>query len=204
MTAAATSSGARAANRLRPQRARWLGAAGLVLAIACESSSPDTSRVHPTPAVTAAVPVTTALPGASAARAGPSSPRFIPAPSELGAVEPFIQEQVELGVAAGERTLVYVGATWCEPCQRFHAAVQRGELGDVLARTRLVEFDADHHNAALHRAGYAYELIPVIALPNPDGRSSGRLLSGSIKGPTAVTDNLLPRLRALLDGRQVD
>jgi hypothetical protein len=128
----------------------------------------------------------------------------VTAPSDLGAVEPFIREQVELSLAASRRTLVYVGAPWCEPCQRFHAAVLRGELDGVLARTRLLEFDADHHDAALHRAGYAYEFIPVIAIPNPDGRSSGHLLSGSIKGPAAVSDDLLPRLRALLDGRQVD
>lgn len=178
--------------------------ASFVLAVACQSSSSDTPRAQTVRVATSAAPIAMALPVASSARATAASPRFVPAPAELSVVEPFIQEQVELALATGERTLVYVGATWCEPCQRFHAAVQRGDLDDVLARTRLIEFDADHHNGALHRAGYAYELIPVIALPNPDGRSSGRLLSGSIKGPTAVTDNLLPRLRALLDGRQVD
>jgi hypothetical protein len=165
--------------------------ASLALTTACQSSAPDTHRPRPTPI-------------ASSASAVASAPRFVSAPSELGAVEPFIQEQIELSNAAGGRTLVYVGAPWCEPCQRFHAAVLRGELDGVLARTRLLEFDAEHHGAALHRAGYAYEFIPVIALPNPDGRSSGHLLSGSIKGPSAVTDDILPRLRALLDGRQVD
>jgi len=119
-------------------------------------------------------------------------------------VEPVIQEQLELASAAGERALVYVGAPWCEPCERFRAAVTRGELDDVLAGTRLLEFDADQYKDALHRAGYAYDLIPVIAIPASDGRSSGRLLSGSIKGPTAVENDLVPRLRTLLAGGEVD
>jgi hypothetical protein len=144
------------------------------------------------------------VPLASSAAQVATAPQFVRAPSGLRAVEPFIQEQVELSLATNDRTLVYVGAPWCEPCQRFHAAVLGGTLDGVLARTRLLEFDAEQHGAALHRAGYAYELIPVIALPNPDGRSSGHLLSGSIKGPSAVTDDILPRLRALLDGRQVE
>lgn len=142
--------------------------------------------------------------GGTSAGAVAAGPSFIPAPRGPGAVEPFIQEQVELFRASGGRTLVYVGAPWCEPCQRFHAAVVAGKLDKVLARTQLLEFDAEQHNAALHRAGYVFEFIPVLAIPSPDGRSSGRLLSGSIKGPTAVDDDILPRLRALLDGRRVN
>jgi thiol-disulfide isomerase/thioredoxin len=162
---------------------------GLALACACESSSPGTSAPRPAPAKASRVT---------------TPPRFIPAPSELDAVEPFIQEQLELSSSTGARTLVYVGAPWCEPCQRFHAAVLQGELDTVLAGTRLLEFDADHHDPALHRAGYAYQFIPVLAIPGADGRSSGRLLSGSIKGPAAVAGDLVPRLRALLDGRDVE
>ena len=168
--------------------------AGLVLTPACRSGSSDSRGPRPAPVTATATPVAT-TPVAT-------GPRFISAPSRLAAVEPFIQEQIELSLPTGGRTLVYVGAPWCEPCQRFHAAVQEGKLDGVLARTRLLEFDADQHSAALHRAGYAYKYIPVIAIPDPDGRSSGHLLSGSIKGPSAVTDDLVPRLHALLDGRQ--
>lgn len=167
----------------------WMLVLGVTLACACQSSSPAPSRTHPAPAVTS-VPT--------------DHPRFIPAPSELDVVEPFIRGQVELSSATGVHLLIYVGAPWCEPCQRFHAAVLHGELDDVLAGTHLLEFDADRASAALHRAGYAFEFIPVLAIPKPDGRSSGRLLSGSIKGPTAVAGDLVPRLRALLDGRAVE
>lgn len=164
------------------------GALIVALAAGCESSRGGRTASRPAPAASARVK-------------GP--PRFIAAPLELAAVEPFIQEQSRRSRNAGARTLVYVGASWCEPCQRFHAAVERGELDALLAGTNLVEFDDDRHSAALHRAGYAFEFIPVLAIPDADGRSSGRLLSGSIAGPAAVDGNIVPRLQALLDGREV-
>jgi len=162
---------------------RCLLVASLAFAFACQSAPSDPPSPHAAPLASSA------------------APRFLSAPRDLRSVEPFIQEQVERSLATGDRALVYVGAPWCEPCQRFHAAVLAGQLDRVLARTQLLEFDEEQHGAQLHRAGYAYEFIPVIAIPNPDGRSSGHLLSGSIKGPSAVTSDLLPRLRALLAER---
>jgi thiol-disulfide isomerase/thioredoxin len=131
-------------------------------------------------------------------------PRFIPAPRTLNAVEPFVQEHVEAADRTGGRVLVYVGASWCEPCQRFHKAVENGELDALLTGTRFVEFDADQHGTQLRNAGYNYRLIPVFAVPDAAGRATGRLLTGSVKGPSAVKDNLAPRLAALLAGRPVE
>ena len=151
-------------------------------------------------------PALSAEPAKSAASAtvAATRPYFVTAPEKLAEAQPFVAEQVSSAAAAGERALVYVGAAWCEPCERFHEAVERGELDDVLSGTRFVEFDADRHTEALGGAGYAFRMIPVIAMPNPDGRASGRQLSGSIKGPEAVHGNLVPRVLALLEGRAVD
>lgn len=118
-------------------------------------------------------------------------------------MQPFVSQQLQRATASGERVLVYVGATWCEPCQRFHHAVEQGELDGLLGATRLLEFDADRDGEALRNAGYVSRLIPLIAVPNLDGRASGRQLSGSIKGPNAVEKDLVPRLTALLEGRDV-
>jgi thiol-disulfide isomerase/thioredoxin len=98
----------------------------------------------------------------------------------------------------GKRLLVYVGASWCEPCRRFHEAAAVGALDDQFGRVRLLEFDYDRHLDALHRAGYRSELIPLFALPNPDGTASGQQIEGSIKGDGAVAQ-ITPRLQALLD-----
>ena len=144
---------------------------------------------------------TLAASGSSDSNAPPSFLRY---PRQGGAIEPWIQEQVELAEAAKVRVLVYVGASWCEPCQRFHQAVEHGELNGTLNGLRFLEFDQDQDAAALKTAGYNYQFIPVLALPDPDGRNHGKMIAGSIKGANAVKQNLVPRLQALLNGQAVD
>jgi thiol-disulfide isomerase/thioredoxin len=143
---------------------------------------------------------------ASASASAPNAPppTFLRYPRQGSAIEPWIQEQVELAEAAKLRVLVYVGASWCEPCQRFHQAVEHGELNGTLNGLRFLEFDQDQDAAALKTAGYQYQYIPVLALPDPDGRNHGKMISGSIKGARAVQENLVPRLQALLNGQAVD
>jgi len=131
-------------------------------------------------------------------------PSFVRYPRQGSAIEPWIQEQVELAEAAKLRVLVYVGASWCEPCQRFHRAVEHGELNGTLNGLQFLEFDQDQDAAALKAAGYVYQYIPVLALPDPDGRNHGKMISGSVKGAGAIQENLVPRLEALLNGQAVD
>jgi hypothetical protein len=141
-------------------------------------------------------------PGAS----GPKSqakPEIKKHPGKGVPVEQFIQENIEHGETEGVRTLVYVGATWCEPCQAFHRALEAGELDRELAGTRFLEFDSDRDGPELSRAGYGSKYIPLFVMPDPDGRASTRRLEGSVKGPKALRENLVPRLLALLDGKEV-
>ena len=90
-----------------------------------------------------------------------------------------------------------VGASWCEPCRRFHEAVTRGELDATFPTLRLLEFDLDRDQARLQAAGYGSRMIPLFEVPGPDGRASGRRIEGSIKGPGAVAE-IVPRLRRIL------
>ncbi|HEX7481192.1 MAG TPA: thioredoxin family protein [Polyangiales bacterium] len=110
-------------------------------------------------------------------------------------VAAFVAEQ-QLA-SPGRKTVVYVGASWCEPCQRFHRALEKGELDAALQGVRFIDYDYDQSKAALEADGYSSRLIPLFALPAADGRSSGHSIEGSIKGEGAV-DNIVPRLRALL------
>ena len=101
--------------------------------------------------------------------------------------------------AEGRTLLVYVGATWCEPCQRFHHAVDQGELDAAFPRLSIIGFDADRDTGSLAAAGYTSHLIPLFALPRDDGRASGKQIEGSVKGEAAVSE-LTPRLRGLVAG----
>jgi thiol-disulfide isomerase/thioredoxin len=104
--------------------------------------------------------------------------------------------------AARERRdlVVYVGASWCEPCVHFHDAAAAGQLDEAFGDLRFLVFDADRDTPRLEAAGYRSNMIPLFAIPRDDGTASGRQMAGSIKGPGAV-DQIAPRLRALVDGR---
>src|SRR4051812_5995055 len=119
-------------------------------------------------------------------------------------LEQFVQQNVEEADASGMRVLVYVGATWCEPCQRFHKSLESGELDEALAGTKFIEFDADRDGSELRAAGYTPKYIPSFAVPDQSGHASGRAIEGSIKGDGAVRQNLVPRLLALLDGKPTE
>jgi thiol-disulfide isomerase/thioredoxin len=97
-----------------------------------------------------------------------------------------------------KKLVVYVGASWCEPCRHFHDAAVANQLDDRFGDLRIVAFDADRDDAALEAAGYRSSMLPLFALPNADGRASGKQFAGSIKGDGAVAQ-IAPNLRALVD-----
>ncbi len=142
-----------------------------------------------------------AAPIAAKSRAKPLMAHRSPPQAPL---EQFVQQHVEEADASGQRVLVYVGATWCEPCQRFHKALESGQLDDALAGTKFIEFDADKDRSELRAAGYASKYIPLFSVPDQSGHASGRAIEGSIKGDSAVRENLVPRLLALLDGKPTE
>jgi thiol-disulfide isomerase/thioredoxin len=145
--------------------------------------------------------IVAACQGASPSAPPPPGPATAPRVELIDAagapVAPTVARELARARADHRPLLVYVGATWCEPCTRFHAAAAAGELDAAFPGLRLVTFDLDRDADALEAAGYKSELVPLFAEPIADGTASGRLIQGSIKGPGAVAE-LTPRLRALL------
>ncbi len=119
-----------------------------------------------------------------------------PAPAE-GALTDIIGKEHARARADGRRLLVYVGATWCEPCQYFKQAIKRGELDAEFAGLRLLELDRDRDEARLRKAGCLSRMIPLLARVDGTRCSSRARMEGSIKGPGAVAQ-MTPRLKALL------
>lgn len=115
-----------------------------------------------------------------------------------GEVAPIVAAEYVRATADHKQLLVYVGASWCEPCRRFHDAAAAGQLDATFSNLRLLVFDLDRDGDALTRAGYTSALIPLFALPKPDGTASGRQIEGSIKGDGAVAQ-ITPRLQKLLE-----
>jgi hypothetical protein len=120
-----------------------------------------------------------------------------PAPAVRGGVSWLVAPEradvaalvrIERARAAAQhrQLLVYVGAVWCEPCQRFHHAARAGELDPIFPSLTVLEFDLDRDHELLASAGYASHYIPLFALPKEDGTASGRQVEGGIKGDGAV------------------
>jgi hypothetical protein len=154
----------------------------LCLALACKAS-PD---IAPEPSARAAE--------SSAARTG--KVRLVDAPAE-GDVEAAVRDAAAHAGTEKRRLVVYVGAKWCDPCQRFHHAAERGELDSTFPDIDFLTFDLDRDNERLASAGYVSKLIPLFALPGLDGRASGQQVEGGMKGESAV-GSIAPRLKGLL------
>lgn len=139
-----------------------------------------------------------------ACTASPPPPRPSPGPQirfvapETGELPPLVQRFADEARAESRVPLVYVGATWCEPCRYFHAAAEAGELDDALPRLALLELDRDYDGARLDAAGYGSRMIPLFVVPGPDGRGTDRRIEGSIHGPGSPNE-IAPRLRAILE-----
>lgn len=131
----------------------------------------------------------------AAAEPGAPRPDFVAAGE--GDADAVVRDALRRAEHDGRRLVVYVGATWCEPCQAFHQAVERGELDEPLAGVRFLEFDSDHDGARLQATGYGGRYIPRFVLPGPDGRGTEQRMEGGIKGEGAVA-NLMERLQPLL------
>lgn len=127
-------------------------------------------------------------------------PRMMPAPPGTDAVGPIVQRIRADEAKRGREVLVYVGATWCEPCQRFHHAVAEGKLTADFPNVTFLEFDADRDGLRLKDSGYTSKYIPLFVRPADDGLASDAKMEGSIKGDGAVAE-ITPRLRALLAAR---
>ncbi len=117
--------------------------------------------------------------------------------AEKGDLATVVRAHAKKAAAEGRTPLVYVGATWCEPCQSFHHAAERGELDAQFSDVAILELDADVDAARLGAAGYASTYIPLFVVPGQDGRGTDRRIAGSVKGDGAVAD-LSPRLMKLL------
>jgi len=121
---------------------------------------------------------------------------WVDAPT-TGDVAKQVVEEVSRASAHGRGLLVYVGAKWCEPCEVFHKAALAGQLDADLAKLRVLAYDLDRDKDRLAAAGYTSDMIPLFAVPKPDGHATGRQFAGSVKGPEAIAD-LTPKVQRLM------
>lgn len=114
-----------------------------------------------------------------------------------GPVRDLVASAQRLAAKEGRRIVVYVGATWCEPCKYFLESVKAGSLPDNFADLRFLKFDNDADKQRLEASGYGGRMIPRFVIPAADGTGTPKRFEGSTKGPQAM-DNIVPRLQSIL------
>lgn len=124
-----------------------------------------------------------------------SEPQIVVA--QAGAVQEVVQGAMARAKTEGRRLVVYVGASWCEPCHVFLDGVSAGKLPATLSDIVILKFDNDADDARLAKANYGGQMIPRFVLPGADGTGSEFRFEGSVKGDAAM-GNIVPRLEALL------
>ncbi len=156
---------------------------------ACKTSDGSES---PTPEATVQTqkPASTTLQGGRPSNA----PRFVTVAAD-GPVEPLIADV--LAKNKDKTVLVYAGASWCEPCQRFHHALEEGRLDSQLQGFTFIQFDVDADRDRIIEAGYKSVYIPLFYVPLPDGHASTKHIEGSITGEGSPNE-ITPRLLALV------
>jgi thiol-disulfide isomerase/thioredoxin len=167
--------------RMVREFAKSIAIVSLVLNAACSKDPPEPTKE----------PASPAIPKESARI------EWLKAPAGEDAAT-VVKRELERAHIDKKQVLVYVGASWCEPCKRFHDAAEAGQLDGVFPNLRLVEFDLDVDADRLARAGYVSKMIPLFAIPTENGTGSGKQIEGSVKGEAAV-QNLRSRLQPLLD-----
>jgi len=142
----------------------------LLAVTGCSRATPD---AKPDVVVAKAEPVTvTAAPSASALPTT-SRLRVVEADAEEGAASLIRTKRLE-AKAEGRTLVVFVSATWCEPCKRFKAEIASGRLDARLGKTTLLAFDADRDGDRLGAAGYTFRFVPFVALPAANGSPAER------------------------------
>ncbi len=183
---------------------RSLGCAALAAILLCgacdkkDEPRPDTAPAKASPSPSKPTPLPS--PDQPVGVLAPTDQlRTIAAPVD-GDVAVQVKETMAREAKDGRKVLVYIGATWCEPCKRFHASAARGELDKEFPNLTLLEYDSDRDGERLVTANYNTHLIPYFGVPGADGRGTGKHIEGGVKGSVAV-DDIAPRLHDLLAGK---
>ena len=143
-----------------------LAGAVVLVAAAC---NPSTAKIGTTKdAAATAAPSPAAAPATPAASSPHARVHMLEAAEDSDALSLVRSKRLE-AKAQGRVLVVYVSATWCEPCKRLKAELESGRLDERLANVTLLAFDADRDGDRLGAAGYSYRFVPFVALPGADG-----------------------------------
>lgn len=129
----------------------------------------------------------------SASASGKDGVRVVASAQDMDAASQIRTARLE-AKGQGRVLVVYVAASWCEPCKKMKEEIQAGRLDSTLPKVTLLAFDADKDQERLASAGYTFRFVPYVAVPGADGQPVDSAEAHG-KGPQAWRE-LLKKLEA--------
>ena len=107
----------------------------LALALAaCNPTPKEAAKVDPSPSPSPSTSTSTTKTGGKIV--------VLPAAQDSDALSAIRTERLK-AKAEGRVLVVYVSATWCDPCKKLKEEIEAGRLDDRYGKTTLLAFDAD-------------------------------------------------------------
>jgi hypothetical protein len=80
--------------------------------------------------------------------------------------------------AKGLRPFLYIGATWCQPCQKLHRSLDDERMVDAFRGTYVIHLDLDAWERELPSVGLRVAQVPVFFQLDAQGKPTGKSLDG--------------------------
>lgn len=132
-------------------------------------------------------PATPAQSTAAPARShGDGGSRWIEQERSDTALGALLADHARRAAGQGLRPVLYVGATWCQPCKLLLEHRDDPRVAHALRGTYTVEIDFDDWTVAeMSAAGYGVQAVPMFFAIGADGKAAGPRLDGAAWGSDA-------------------
>ena len=201
---------------MRMKQFYWI-LAGLLLLSGCNpaqspqpASTPepsvDSPTIAPTPTDEVVIPTETVM---------PTEPAVIyelfdesPAPDRFTVVRigktkekllDILKVEAKKAMDLGRQPYVEFYADWCPPCKAIRESLGDERMIDAFAGTYIIKLDLDFWEIKLLGTGFNVNGIPAFFELDPDGKPTGRTITGAAWGED-IPENIAPPLKDFFAG----
>jgi len=128
---------------------------------------------------------------------GAGASRWIELPASNTALDALLAEHAQRAAEQGLKPVLYIGASWCQPCKFLKEHRDDPRVASALRGTYTIEIDFDDWTVAeLSASGYGVQAVPVFFAIGAGGKAAGPKLDGGAWGGASPEANPEARIDA--------
>ncbi len=163
---------------------------GLVLVVGCVPSEKRSSDGAPSPSAAADKKSTP-----SSVHTDARNPSWVAVPKGSGGLAAAIAREIAKKPSATAKPIVYLGASWCDPCAAIKRFKTDPRMLDAFQGTYVIELDVDDWKSeGLGALGYKTGTVPVFYAVDAAGKASGPTINGGAWGDN-IPETMAPPLK---------